>query len=70
LPGARLLGMTLGIGLVFMLNQARIVALWQAFLHDKMLFGVLHGTVLPLTLVAACLAYFLVFLSRNDPPAA
>ncbi len=63
----RLLGMALGTGLVFVLNQARIVTLWAAFLNDKVLFGLLHGTILPLTLVAACLAYFLVFLSRHDP---
>jgi len=67
---ARLLGMALGIGLVFVLNQARIIALWHVFLHDKSLFGLLHGTVLPLTLVAACLAFFLAFLSRHDTAAA
>ena len=43
---------------------------YDEFLHDKSLFGLLHGTVLPLTLVAACLAFFLAFLSRHDPAAA
>lgn len=63
---ARLLGLGLGIVLIFALNQARIVALWFAFLNDRALFGMLHGTVLPLALVAACLAYFLAFIARHD----
>ncbi len=64
---ARLLGMALGIGLVFVLNQARIVLLWQVWTGERALFGLLHGTLLPLLLVAACLAYFLLFLARHDP---
>lgn len=64
---ARLLGMGLGTLLVFVLNQGRIIALWHVFLHDRALFGVLHGTVLPLALVAACLLYFLYFLGRGEP---
>jgi exosortase/archaeosortase family protein len=64
---ARLLGMALGALLVFVLNQGRIIALWHAFLHDRALFGILHGTVLPLAMVAVCLIYFLVFLSRGEP---
>ncbi len=64
---ARLLGMALGIGLVFVLNQARIVLLWQVWTGERALFGLLHGTLLPLLLVVACLAYFLLFLARHDP---
>ena len=64
---ARLLGLGLGVLLVFVLNQARIVALWHAFLHDRALFGVLHGTVLPLALVAVCLVFFMAFVARHDP---
>lgn len=64
---ARLLGMLFGTILVFVLNQARIVLLWQAFTHDKAIFGLLHGTVLPLALVAGCLVFFLIYLSRNEP---
>jgi exosortase/archaeosortase family protein len=63
----RLLGLGLGALLVFALNQVRIVALWHAFLHDRGLFGLLHGTVLPLALVAVCLVFFLAFIARHDP---
>jgi len=63
----RLLGLVAGTLLVFALNQARIVVLWHAFLHDRAWFGVLHGTVLPVLLVAACLVYFLALLGREAP---
>lgn len=67
---ARLTGLALGLALVYGLNQARIVLLWQAFLHDKALFGVLHGTVLPLAMIAACLVFFLLFLAWHEPRSA
>ncbi|MDP2030719.1 MAG: archaeosortase/exosortase family protein [Thiobacillus sp.] len=60
----RVLGLGVGTVLVFALNQARIIVLWHAFLHDRTWFGVLHGTVLPVLLVASCLIFFLLFLRR------
>ncbi|MDP2827735.1 MAG: archaeosortase/exosortase family protein, partial [Sulfuricellaceae bacterium] len=48
----RLLGMVLGVGVVFALNQMRIVMLWQVWSGDRTLFGLLHGTLLPLALIA------------------
>jgi exosortase/archaeosortase family protein len=66
---ARLQGLGLGLPLVFVLNQARIVTLWYAFIHDRALFGVLHGVVLPLLLVAICLVFFLAFMVRHEPVA-
>jgi exosortase/archaeosortase family protein len=65
----RLLGIALGVGVVFVLNQARIVLLWQAFKQDKVIFGMLHGTVLPLAMIAGCLAFFLIFLAKHEPHA-
>lgn len=65
----RVLGLLGGTVLVFALNQTRIIALWYAFLHDRAWFGVLHGTVLPVLLVAACLVFFLAFLRREIPRA-
>jgi exosortase/archaeosortase family protein len=62
----RLYGLALGTALVFMLNQVRIIMLWQAFLHDRALFAALHGTVLPLLMVAACLIFFMVFIARHE----
>lgn len=60
---ARLAGILSSIGLVFVLNQGRIVLLWQAWLSDRTHFGLLHGTLLPLALVALSLLFFLAFLS-------
>lgn len=65
--GVRLRGIALGVLLVFVLNQARIVMLWYAFLYDRALFGALHGVVLPLLMVVACLAFFLLYLARHAP---
>lgn len=62
----RLWGIGLGTLLVYGLNQARIVILWHAWLDQRNLFGVLHGTVLPLVMIAVCLAYFLAFLARHE----
>jgi exosortase/archaeosortase family protein len=64
---ARLLGMGIGVALVFVLNQARIVSLWQVWTGERALFGLLHGTLLPLVMIAVCLAYFLAFLARYEP---
>lgn len=63
--GIRLRGIALGVLLVFVLNQARIVMLWYAFLYDRAVFGALHGVVLPLLMVAACLVFYLLFLARH-----
>lgn len=64
---ARLIGIVSGVGVVFVLNQARIVMLWQVWSGDRALFGLLHGTLLPLAMIAVCLAFFLTFLARHDP---
>jgi hypothetical protein len=45
------------------LNQARVIALVLAASHDRALFDLLHGTVLPLVLVAAVGAFFLGWLT-------
>jgi exosortase family protein XrtM len=63
---ARLVGLLMGTVLVFVLNQARIVLLWQSFLHNRALFSALHGTVLPLVMVACCLFFFMVFIARHE----
>jgi exosortase/archaeosortase family protein len=63
----RLIGSLLGTLLVYGLNQARLVLLWHAFQQDRALFGLLHGTVLPLAMVAVCLLGFLWFVARYDP---
>lgn len=62
----RWLGLGLGTLLVFALNQARIVILWHAFLNDRDLFSTLHGTVLPLLMIACCFSFFIFFMARYD----
>lgn len=61
----RLTGLALGLGLVFLLNQARILALFYAFRDARPLFDPLHTTVLPAVLIAAVALYFYAVLQRD-----
>ena len=61
----RLLGLGLGLILIFVLNQARILALFYAYRNDRRLFDLLHTAVLPAVLIAAVALYFYVVLYRN-----
>jgi exosortase/archaeosortase family protein len=63
---ARLTGLALGTALIFCVNQARIVLLWQAWLSDRSLFALLHGILLPAAMIVCCLAFFIAFLVRHD----
>lgn len=58
----KLLGLGLGLVLVYGINQIRLVALFYAYRHDVELFNLLHGTVTPVVLVLLvalyCLAWF------------
>lgn len=58
----RLAGLALGLLLVFVLNQARILTLFYAFRTDRQLFDALHTAVLPVVLVALIALYFYAFL--------
>lgn len=61
----RLIGLTLGLGLIFVLNQVRILALFYAFRNERILFDLLHTTVLPAVLIAAVALYFYAVLHRS-----
>jgi len=61
----RLIGLALGLVLVFALNQARILALFYAFRNERSLFDILHTTVLPAVLIAAAALYFYAALHRS-----
>ena len=61
----KLIGLGLGLGLVFVLNQARILALFYAFRNERSLFDLLHTTVLPAVLIAAVALYFYAVLHRS-----
>lgn len=61
----KLIGLGLGLALVFALNQARILALFYAFRNERSLFDLLHTTVLPAVLIAAVALYFYAVLHRS-----
>jgi exosortase/archaeosortase family protein len=61
----RLGGVVMGIALVYVLNQGRILGLFYAHRRDPQLFDLLHGTVLPLLLVAAVALFFLAWTGRT-----
>lgn len=63
----RALGLAVGLVLVFVLNQARVIGLVLAAAHDRALFDLLHGTVLPLVLVTAVGAFFVGWLALATP---
>jgi exosortase/archaeosortase family protein len=70
-PRRRLLGIAVGVPLIFALNQARIVGLFYAYRADHALFDTLHGTVAPIVLVLAVAFYFYAWLEwRSGEPAA
>jgi exosortase family protein XrtM len=62
---ARVAGLLVGTGLVFVLNQARVVTLFYAFRTDKVLFDTLHGIVAPLLLIIGAAAFFMIWLHRH-----
>jgi len=57
----RLLGLGAGVLFVFVINQLRILALFYAYRADKTLFGLLHGTVAPIVLIALTVLFFLAW---------
>lgn len=54
--------LVVGLGWVFLLNQARILTLFYTFRADRALFDPLHTAVLPVVLVALTAAYFYAVL--------
>lgn len=68
---ARLLGASLGVLVVFAVNQARILVLFYAYRADHALFDQLHSTVTPIAVVLLVSAYFYAWFNHADrrPPA-
>ena len=58
----RAIGILFSALLIYVLNQMRIVVLWWSVQFSPSLFGLLHGTVLPLVLIAIALLFFLAFV--------
>ncbi len=56
----KLVGLVWGILIIYLANQARIVALYFALRHDRGLFSALHGYIAPILIIAiGCLFYLL-----------
>jgi exosortase family protein XrtM len=57
----RFLGIATGTAFVFALNQLRILMLFYAYRADKALFGLLHGTVAPVAMIACSVVFLLLW---------
>ena len=69
----RLGGLLLGVAVVFMVNQVRILVLFYAFRAGQGWFDPLHATITPIAVILAVSAYFyawLAYFSRRQAPAA
>ncbi|RTL51462.1 MAG: exosortase/archaeosortase family protein [Rhodocyclaceae bacterium] len=55
-----------GLGLVFILNELRIFALFFALRSDKALFDLLHTTVIPLLLIVGIILYFHAWIDQEQ----
>jgi exosortase/archaeosortase family protein len=64
----KLLGLGVGLVMVFVLNQIRLVALFYAYRYDTELFGLLHGTVAPIVLVLLVGLYSLAWFKPSLDP--
>lgn len=63
-------GMAIGLCLIYVLNQARLVALYFAIRHDKTLFELIHGLVGPLVIIALATLFFAWWIAPREPQAA
>lgn len=62
------IGLAIGIGLIWLLNQLRILVLFYAYRTDKEWFAQLHGTIAPLVLivlVGAAFAFLVAWVSDS-----
>lgn len=64
---AKLSGMLLGLMLIYIVNEIRILVLFYAFRADKALFQLLHGTIAPLALIAIAGLFYHYWLLNNQP---
>jgi exosortase/archaeosortase family protein len=67
---ARALGALAGLPLVWLLNQARILALFYAYRRDADWFDMLHGILAPIVLMLAVVGYFYAWLVVTNRSAA
>lgn len=62
-----LLGIIVGGLLVYVANQARVVALYYGLRFDRSLFEALHGYVAPTIVIAVAGLFFLYWVSHAEP---
>ena len=60
----RLAGAAAGVPAVFVVNQARILALFYAFRASPRLFDALHATVTPIAVIVLMCCYFYAWLAH------
>jgi exosortase/archaeosortase family protein len=65
----RIGGVLSGVVLVFVTNQARILALFYAYRANHAVFDQLHGTLTPVAVVLIVLGYFYAWLHIAERPA-
>lgn len=59
---ARLAGLAAGAAFVFLVNQARLLALFYAYRSHRTWFGTIHGLLGPMGVVIAVATFFLAWL--------
>lgn len=66
----KLAGLGLGIIIIYLANQARIVSLYFALRHDQALFSALHGYIAPTLIIAVGCVYYLWWMQwpQLNPP--
>ena len=62
----RFTGIALGMLLIYVLNQVRIVALYFSVRHDTALFELIHGVVGPLAIIAVACLFFAWWIGRGE----
>lgn len=65
---SRLGGMLVGLPVVYLLNQVRILALFYSQLGTSALFDAVHGLVAPVATVVFIAAFYYGWLNRAPPP--
>jgi len=65
---SRCTGFLLGVAVVFIVNQARILTLFYTYRTDPALFDPLHGIVTPIVVVLTVSAYFYLWLIHAGRP--
>ena len=61
---SRVLGILCGVGMVFLVNEVRVLILFYAYRADHTLFDRLHSTVTPISVVLLVATYFYSWISR------